>query len=357
MAIKLRTDQQVELTYQEADENFSSLFYSASIAGTVISLFYTGSQFAPQTNPVNLQLPTVEGSKWTASLDGSISRQGNVGVTGDVSVGGSLSVTGPITGSSFTRIGGTSGQILVANGTVLTAGTNITIAGGTISATDTNTTYTAGDGLALTGTTFSAVPSTKHYKKMVPFTVVEYYGSLVNFDSTGAGQGDWEQIYLCNGKNGTPDKRGVVGVGVTDGTMKGDPMPSLTNPTTAGNPTYTLRGTQGSNIVTLTTAQMPSHNHAGSSASSTTSDHFHFISSPGGSAALTNSNFVSQGFSTGGNLGYSLVGTNTPATIGKTSNASATTTTTVTLAAQGGGEAHNNVQPGLGCYYIMYIPA
>jgi microcystin-dependent protein len=355
MAIKLRTDQQVELTYAEADENFSSLFYSASISDSILSLYYTGSQFAPSTNPVNIPLP--EGSKWTASLDGSISRGSNVGVTGNVSIGGSLSVTGPITGSSFTRIGGTSGQILVANGTILTAGTNITISGGTISATDTDTTYTAGDGLALTGTTFSAVPSTKHYKKMVPYTVVEYYGSLTAFDGSGAGTGDWEQIYLCNGKNGTPDKRGVVGVGVTDGTMKGDPMPSLTNPTTAGNPTYTLKGTQGSNIVTLTTAQMPSHNHAGSSASSTTSDHFHYMSSLGGSAALTTSNFVSQGFSTGGNLGYSLVGTNTPATLGKTSNASATTTTTVTLAAQGGGEAHNNVQPGLGCYYIMYIPA
>lgn len=350
MAITLRTDQSVELTYQEADENFSSLFYSASISGNTLSLYYTGSQFAPTINPVNITLPVVEGSKWTSSL-GDITRNSNVGI------GGSLSVTGPITGSAFKVIGGSSGQILAADGTVLTAGTNITISGGTISATDTNTTYTAGDGLALTGTVFSTVSSTKHYKKMVPYTVVEYYGSVSNFNSTGAGQGDWEQIYLCNGSNGTPDKRGVVGIGVTDGTMKGGTLPSLTNPATAGNPTYTLGATQGANTVTLTTGQMPSHNHAGSSASSTTSDHFHYIASPGGSATLTNSNYASQGYSTGGNLGYSLVGTNTPATIGKTSNASATTTTTVTLAAQGGGEAHSNVQPGLGCYYIMYIPA
>ena len=41
----------------------------------------------------------------------------------------------------------------------LTAGTNIAIAGnGTISSTDTNTTYTAGAGLVLTGTAFSAGP-------------------------------------------------------------------------------------------------------------------------------------------------------------------------------------------------------
>ena len=38
----------------------------------------------------------------------------------------------------------------------LTAGTNVTIAGdGTISSTDTDTTYTAGSGLDLSGTTFS----------------------------------------------------------------------------------------------------------------------------------------------------------------------------------------------------------
>jgi microcystin-dependent protein len=66
---------------------------------------------------------------------------------------------------------------------------------------------------------------------------------------------------------------------------------------------------------------------------------------------------MSQGYSTGGNLGYSLVGTNSTPTIGKTSDATATTTTTVTLASQGGGQAHSNYQPGLGCYYIMYIPS
>ena len=112
MAIKLRTDQSVELTYQEADENFSSLFYSASISGNTLSLYYTGSSFAPTTNPVNIALPTVEGSKWTASLGGSISR------SSDVSVVGSISATGAITSSAFIRTGGTSAQFLKANGSV-----------------------------------------------------------------------------------------------------------------------------------------------------------------------------------------------------------------------------------------------
>lgn len=356
MAIKLRTDQQIELTYAEADENFSSLFYSASISGSTISLYYTGSQFAPITNPVDLTLPEVEGSRWTASLGGSISRNSSISVVGSITSTNNISATGTITGSSFVKIGGNSGQILVADGTVLTAGTNITIAGGTISATDTDTQYSAGTGLTLTGTTFALDEQPLHYKKMVPYTVVEYYGSLNNFDTTGAGIGNWINIYLCNGSNGTPDKRGVVGVGVSDGTMRGGTLPASTAPG-GENPTYTFKTITGANTVTLTTAQMPSHNHAGSSATSVTSAHSHLIASVGGSATLTGNNHIVEGFSTGGNLGYSFKGSNNTPTLGRTSAADATTTTTVTLAAQGGGEAHINYQPGLGCYYIMYIPA
>ena len=55
--------------------------------------------------------------------------------------------------------------------------------------------------------------SVKMYNKMIPYTVVEYYGNITGkFDSTGAGIGEWEKIYLCNGNNGTPDKRGRVSV-------------------------------------------------------------------------------------------------------------------------------------------------
>lgn len=349
MAIKLRTDQSVELTYQEADENFSSLFYSASISGNTLSLYYTGSSFAPTTNPVNIALPTSEGSRWTASLGGSISR------SSDVSVVGSISATGAVTGSAFKVIGGTSGQILVANGTAITAGTNITISGGTISATDTNTTYTAGTGLSLTGTTF-ALDETLHYRKMVPYTVVEYYGSLTAFDSTGAGTGAWINIYLCNGNNGTPDKRGVVGVGVTDGSMKGGTMAAAVAPG-GGNPTYTFNTITGANTVALTVNQMPAHNHAGSSATSVTSEHFHYVATVGGSAALTDSNYIVEGIGLNSTLSYSFRGGSNEATLGKTSGETATTTTTVTLTSQGGGEAHSNYQPGLGCYYIMYKPA
>ena len=92
MAILLRTDKGSKLTYIEADENFSSLFYSASISGNTLSLYYTGSQFAPAINPVNIDIP--QGSSyWTASLGGRVTRTSDVGITGN------LQVIGQVTGS------------------------------------------------------------------------------------------------------------------------------------------------------------------------------------------------------------------------------------------------------------------
>jgi hypothetical protein len=48
--------------------------------------------------------------------------------------------------------------------------------------------------------------ATKYYTRMVPYTVVEYYGTLSgNFDASGAGLGYFEKkSTLCNGNNSTP---------------------------------------------------------------------------------------------------------------------------------------------------------
>ena len=108
---------------------------------------------------------------------------------------------------------------------------------------------------------------------MVPYTVVEYYGSLVgNFDVSGAGIGDWEKIYLCNGNNGTPDKRGRVPVGVIAGVGGGALDPNV-DPATPTNPNYALLGTTGTNTVTLNTSQLPPHTHI---ATVTDPTHVHF---------------------------------------------------------------------------------
>ena len=173
--------------------------------------------------------------------------------------------------------------------------------------------------------------------RMVPYAVVEYYGPVAgNFDGTGKGTGIWDKIYLCNGLNGTPDKRGVVGVGATNGAMLGLTMPAQTNPT-LGNPTYTVGGTiVGSNNVVLSTLQMPSHTHV-ATVNLTDPGHFHAVKGGG-----SGDNFPTLNDGTG-------TGVNTdPKTTGITVG--------VTNSFEGGGQSHPNFQPGLGCLYIQYRP-
>lgn len=181
-------------------------------------------------------------------------------------------------------------------------------------------------------------PTTLMKDKMVPYTVVEYYGSLTNFDGSGKGTGDWDKIYLCNGSNGTPDKRGRVGVGVTDGSMLGLTMSTAVNPSTPGNPNYSLNAPYGSNTVTLTSAsQIPSHTHT--AVTTAAGDHIHNI------------------------VGYIQSGSN-DGSGGEVAGYFGTVPTTsagshihpITVGYTGGTDSHANIQPSLGCYYIMYIP-
>jgi hypothetical protein len=186
--------------------------------------------------------------------------------------------------------------------------------------------------------------STKYYTKMVPYVAMEFYptpGTLNNFDSTGKGIAgtNWEKVYLCNGLNGTPDKRGVVAVGVTDGTMLGGTMNVLVNPATTGNPTYIYNGgIVGTNRVALSTDNMPSHTHV-AAANVSPNPHTHTVQEYAG----TNSS--------GNHISATTVGTQSGTLTEPT-----TLTVAVTNAPSGGDVPHNNYQPGIGCYYIMYIP-
>ena len=193
--------------------------------------------------------------------------------------------------------------------------------------------------LASTGT------STKYYNRMVPYAVVEYYGPLTgNFDATGAGLGDWEKIYLCNGNNGTPDKRGRVPVGATTG-MGGGALNPAVDPAVAGNPAYTLLGTQGSNAVTLGPTQIPAHSHS-ATAIVTDPGHLHNIAYAHGEADQNEPGVY-------GDL-MDMNGVKSSTTT--TETAVTGVTVAVSVGSTGGGLAHPNYQPGLGCYYIMYIP-
>ena len=189
--------------------------------------------------------------------------------------------------------------------------------------------------------------STKYYNKMIPYTVVEYYGVDLSGKFDGSGKGipttDWEKIYLCNGLNGTPDKRGRVPVGVLN--MLGNlPLSPAVDPFVDPiyNHTYTLGNTHGANSITLDGTQIPSHTHEVVTT-------VNILPNPHSHTYVTGSNAVDgwQGDSSRDDFGP------ISSTTGVTS---LTTVVSTTVSDYGGGLAHSNAQPAIACYYIMYIP-
>jgi microcystin-dependent protein len=207
----------------------------------------------------------------------------------------------------------------------------------------------------------STAPSNLQKNKMVPYVAYEYYGPLTNFDATGAGSGQWENVYLCNGNNGTPDRRGRVAVGTTDGTMQGSTMNSSVNPSVSGNPSYTLAGIFGQNNVSLNATQIPSHSHT-ASATSTSQPHSHFIAKIGpDSGSLSAESPLDTEYDVPGTFGperfsYRLRQTSGTANLGPTSPSTVSVSTSVIVNSTGGNLPHTNIQPSIGAYFIMYIP-
>ena len=153
-----------------------------------------------------------------------------------------------------------------------------------------------------------------------------------------------ERIYLCNGENGTPDLRGRVLVGTSDGSMGGGAMDISVDPAQPENPTYTISTTEGSNGVVLTQGQIPSHTHAASIGEA--GEHTHTGTAAG---PYVGPNIAGGGgFDGGGNIfrqrNFISVSTEPDHTHG------------ITIDETGGGQSHSNYQPGRGVYYIIYIP-
>jgi len=192
----------------------------------------------------------------------------------------------------------------------------------------------------------STTSSTQYYTRMVPYTVVEYYGSLSYFNATGVGNPllGFEDIYLCNGLNGTPDKRGRVPVGAIQLVPGNTPDPAV-NPASDPlfNYNYAVGNTYGANSITLSGTQIPAHTHGATSTSVVTDPgHFHF-------AGRTPKQWGASG--TIGIVNESPYNVQTT-----TSTTGITVATTTVNSSFGGGLAHSNAQPALACYYIMYIP-
>jgi len=186
--------------------------------------------------------------------------------------------------------------------------------------------------------------STLYASRMVPYAVIGYYGPLTNFDSTGAGLGDWNKIYLCNGNNGTPDLRGRVIVGAING-VPGPTMNPAVDPAVSGNPNYSLGGVAGVNQVTLSLQEMPNHNHNLVTVVSTD------VTDPGHShtyEGVTNS----SGDGNGSRKSVATTRTTDPAFTEITVDV----TVDVTCQPNGGGLPHTNIQPVNAAYWIIYLP-
>jgi microcystin-dependent protein len=189
-------------------------------------------------------------------------------------------------------------------------------------------------------------PTNLQKNKMVPYVAYEYYGPITGFDMTGEGSGEWDRVFLCNGNNGTPDKRGRVAVGVTTG-MGGGAMNPNVNPG-GGNPNYTIASITGTNTVTLTGQQIPLHTHT-ATATVTDPGHNHQPAN-GGDFAIWLNNQANAG---SGSTGFEVSPNNHPAS---TNTKTTGISVSVSNSQFGGGLGHANIQPSIGAYYIMYRP-
>jgi len=184
-------------------------------------------------------------------------------------------------------------------------------------------------------------------QRMVPFSIVAAVGGsafLNNFDASGAGIGEWDRIFLCNGDNGTPDLRGRVMVGTNDGSMPGGAMDAAVIPSST-NPTYAVGTPHGANSVVLSTGQIPSHTHVATLGPPTPT-----ITPTGWAAGpyIPGTQIPGGGGFDGGNNSFRQRPFN--------ADPLPSHTHTVTIDQTGGGQGHQNYQPGRGVYYIIYIP-
>ena len=207
--------------------------------------------------------------------------------------------------------------------------------------------------------------STQQYLKMIPYVAYEYYGSLTNFDGSGIGipANGFFKVYLCNGLNGTPDKRGRVAVGAIQN-VPGGPLDAAVNPANAGNPNYALSGTTGANTVTLITSQIPVHTHnTNVVASGTVGNHTHIVmggGGPSGGSVPSSLQVMANETAQDGNASYKMLPANSQVHNSGITSASGAGSVSLSVAVSndntGSGGAHSNIQPVIAAYYIMYIP-
>lgn len=198
----------------------------------------------------------------------------------------------------------------------------------------------------------SVAPANKAYTKMVPYSPISYFGALSGYPTAsdslstiGQGTGYWEKVYICNGLNGTPDLRGRTIVGAIS-SVGGGPLDAQVDPSNPLNPNYTNGTKAGNNYITLTTNQIPSHNHT-----ATDSGHQHKITGITSGSNAPNGAAGYPTFNSNTDLGGNSFTTPVPGLNDVTSGQA-----NISVGNTGGGQPHANNQPAMGMYYIVYIP-
>ena len=159
---------------------------------------------------------------------------------------------------------------------------------------------------------------------------------------------------LCDGTNGTPNLTGKF----------------IVHADADSSGTYNVGATGGANDVTLTTSQMPAHNHSGSTASAGSHTHSASTNSAGAHTHTTNISFSPDVDYFGNNVSIlnngqngtnSVTGQSTNFTSSSAGSHSHTVTVnsdgahthTVSVTNTGGGSAHENRPPFFALAYIM----
>jgi microcystin-dependent protein len=173
-------------------------------------------------------------------------------------------------------------------------------------------------------------------QRMIPYTAVAYFGPGSNFDSGGKGvaANGFDKIYVCNGSNGTPDLRGRVVTGAVRGVPGSLALDPAVDPALSPNtPNWGMNDKAGECFHILTIAETPTHTHTVIDPGHKHQSHYRQNLAPqSGSSTLCWANQNDTFIDT------------------------TTTTTGISLGAVGGGQPHNNIQPTIAAWYIMYIP-
>jgi microcystin-dependent protein len=222
---------------------------------------------------------------------------------------------------------------------------------------DVNTNYVKIDDIDIYIAKYLATiaPANKAYTKMVPYSPIPYYGALSGYptpsdslSTLGQGTGYWEKVYICNGLNSTPDLRGRVIVGAISG-LGGSPLQAAVDPSNPFNPNYAVGTLAGSNSVTLTASELPSHTHA-----ATDAGHVHVVTVQGTTSGSNAPNGAANypTFNSTTDLGGNAFTTPLPGMFTAVASGQAN----IVVANTGGGQPHPNNQPAMGMCYIIYIP-